>query len=479
MPFLKCVELALSGIRFRLFRASVTVVIVALASAFLMTLVSEALVAREVAGAVQAQTGPRRSYLFWSSRLSVPLAERELVDELAAVVPGDERWQEFRAWGRLDDSAVEQLADLSGRQLSYRAFFDDLSEGKKRPLVGRARGTAIFAGLQSEASRAHFAEEVRKLGRKFPTSLEAFLAFLDQWQDLGPTRRAILDGHRAAVNAARDEIGGDTKRFLAESDDTLAERLAVWGFRMKVDEVSMLRQQAALELDAERLVAQLANPAVMQRLANRLDLSRVSDMTPARYLEEVSTPGGAAWLVELLRSREDGLGLPEERVLAAAQSRVAQRRVAGIEASLAPVAAGSHYLGFSGRVLCLIAVSLLVCVVGITNAMLMSVMERFREIATMKCLGATDGVVMSNFILESCCQGIAGGVLGALAGGVLGVLRCVSFYGWISVRHIPFAAVLTAGACALVLGVIVSALAAVYPARVAARLAPMEAMRVE
>jgi len=64
-------------------------------------------------------------------------------------------------------------------------------------------------------------------------------------------------------------------------------------------------------------------------------------------------------------------------------------------------------------------------------------------------------------------------------GGVLGVLRCVSFYGWISVRHIPFAAVLTAGACALVLGVIVSALAAVYPARVAARLAPMEAMRVE
>ena len=106
-------------------------------------------------------------------------------------------------------------------------------------------------------------------------------------------------------------------------------------------------------------------------------------------------------------------------------------------------------------------------------------MERFREIATMKCLGATDGVVMSNFILESCCQGIAGGVLGALAGGVLGVLRCVSFYGWISVRHIPFAAVLTAGACALVLGVIVSALAAVYPARVAARLAPMEAMRVE
>ena len=48
----------------------------------------------------------------------------------------------------------------------------------------------------------------------------------------------------------------------------------------------------------------------------------------------------------------------------------------------------------------LIGLSLLVCVVGIANAMLMSVTERFREIGTMKCLGALDSFIVKLFLLE-------------------------------------------------------------------------------
>ena len=48
----------------------------------------------------------------------------------------------------------------------------------------------------------------------------------------------------------------------------------------------------------------------------------------------------------------------------------------------------------------LVSMSLIVCVVGIANAMLMSVTERFREIGTMKCLGALDGFVVRLFLLE-------------------------------------------------------------------------------
>jgi len=49
----------------------------------------------------------------------------------------------------------------------------------------------------------------------------------------------------------------------------------------------------------------------------------------------------------------------------------------------------------------LVVLSLLVCLVGIANAMLMSVTERFREIGTMKCMGALDGFIIKLFILES------------------------------------------------------------------------------
>ena len=53
----------------------------------------------------------------------------------------------------------------------------------------------------------------------------------------------------------------------------------------------------------------------------------------------------------------------------------------------------------------LVVLSLLVCLVGITNAMLMSVTERFREIGTMKCMGALDGFIIKLFLLESSFMG--------------------------------------------------------------------------
>jgi ABC-type antimicrobial peptide transport system permease subunit len=127
----------------------------------------------------------------------------------------------------------------------------------------------------------------------------------------------------------------------------------------------------------------------------------------------------------------------------------------------------------------LIAVSFLVCIVGIANAMLMSVTERFREIATMKCLGATDGFIMINFILESILQGVAGSIAGGLLGFLLGTVRAWVRYGSIAIVHFPLGDIFAALGISFAVGVVISAMAAVYPAWVAARLAPMEAMRIE
>ena len=64
--------------------------------------------------------------------------------------------------------------------------------------------------------------------------------------------------------------------------------------------------------------------------------------------------------------------------------------------------------GISTKDIWLIIMSLIVCVVGIANSMLMAVTERFQEIGTMKCLGALDRFVVRLFLLESGFQGLSG-----------------------------------------------------------------------
>ena len=70
----------------------------------------------------------------------------------------------------------------------------------------------------------------------------------------------------------------------------------------------------------------------------------------------------------------------------------------------------------------LIGLALLVAFVGILNAMLMSVTERFREIGTMKCLGALDSFIVKLFLIESFFQGGAGTVAGHPLGLLLSII---------------------------------------------------------
>ena len=85
--------------------------------------------------------------------------------------------------------------------------------------------------------------------------------------------------------------------------------------------------------------------------------------------------------------------------------------------------------GISTKDIWLIVMSLIVCVVGIANSMLMAVTERFREIGTMKCLGALDGFVVRLFLLESGFQGFSGALIGALIGTLGAILLGLKDYG--------------------------------------------------
>ena len=125
----------------------------------------------------------------------------------------------------------------------------------------------------------------------------------------------------------------------------------------------------------------------------------------------------------------------------------------------------------------LISLSLLVCVVGIANAMLMSVTERFREIGTMKCLGALDTFIVKLFLLESTFQGFAGTTAGIIIGFLLTLMLALLDYGGYVVDYFPLGTIAESAGYALVVGTLLSLIGAMLPAYRAAKMEPVEAMR--
>ncbi len=126
-------------------------------------------------------------------------------------------------------------------------------------------------------------------------------------------------------------------------------------------------------------------------------------------------------------------------------------------------------------------IAILVCGVGIINSMLMSVTERYKEIGTMKCLGATDGNILEIFLIESALLGLLGGVIGSVIGWLAGILinGLQPGIGWSVVFQVPMGTYLYNFGLAIVVAFGVSIAAAAYPAYVGAKLSPADALRYE
>jgi ABC-type antimicrobial peptide transport system permease subunit len=127
-------------------------------------------------------------------------------------------------------------------------------------------------------------------------------------------------------------------------------------------------------------------------------------------------------------------------------------------------------------------ISLLVASFGIANTMIMSILERTREIGIMKAIGAEDREIKLIFFFEAAVIGFAGGVIGALAAwGIDGISNRLAYrfilkpQGASFVDFFQLPPYLWLGAIAFALTV--SILAALYPAARAARIDPVRALR--
>ncbi len=118
------------------------------------------------------------------------------------------------------------------------------------------------------------------------------------------------------------------------------------------------------------------------------------------------------------------------------------------------------------------AISLLVGGIGVMNIMLVSVTERTREIGIRKALGARTGSILLQFLSESAIITLMGGVIGIILGvaGANGICSIVGFTAKVSASTVLGASLFSSG---------VGLFFGIYPAKKAAKLSPIEALRHE
>jgi putative ABC transport system permease protein len=123
------------------------------------------------------------------------------------------------------------------------------------------------------------------------------------------------------------------------------------------------------------------------------------------------------------------------------------------------------------------AISLLVGGIGIMNIMLVSVIERTKEIGLRKAVGARDQDIMLQFMVESLIIGLVGGIIGILLGwGISSAISQVAIMGGIALNaKLSMDSILLAVTFSITVGLVFG----IYPARRASQLEPVEALRTE
>jgi putative ABC transport system permease protein len=249
-------------------------------------------------------------------------------------------------------------------------------------------------------------------------------------------------------------VGATVRRELFGSANPLGEPLRVRQFSCTVIGLLAAKGQAAMGLDQDDVVL-LPLRTVQRRVTgstriNTLLVSMRDDSDPARVKAAVA---------QLLRERRkladdepDNFNVLDTRQIAQTLSGTTE-----IMTTLLGAVA---------------AVSLLVGGIGIMNIMLVSVTERTREIGIRLAIGALEREVLLQFLIEA----VALAAMGGLAGVLLAALASV---GLAALMEVPFLFNASINGLALGFSAAIGVLFGYFPARRAARLDPIEALRRE
>jgi hypothetical protein len=297
----------------------------------------------------------------------------------------------------------------------------------------------------------------------------------DEMGRLRSAAASIQEGQRRGIRQMHAAFPGrSATQILAESPAGLSVELARSGFSLAEDDLTKLSGLARDRVRFDRVAAAVNLSQSKTTIAGRLGIEPTT-VNVDLVLAMTNSPAEAKWLSELL-TKNSGQDISAEELLTLAGM---ERRMNQLQAAAGdkPPVMTAGALGMARGTGWLIGLSFLVCTVGVANAMFMSVTERFTEIATMKCLGALDGFLMMLFLFESGMQGLVGALAGVAFGVSLAMLRALASYG--TLMSLPGWGLLAGCGVCVVAGLVLAVLGGVGPAWAAARLAPMEAMRIE
>lgn len=470
--------LCLKGIKHRLFRSFLTFAVIVLAVAFFMYLLGSSVDARAVHTGVEAETqvvrrAPLALELWFGIPSTVVLGHRLAQADSHSLT----RMQSVTG---LPAERIAAIAISMRDEERFLSFLDDLDAGSRAVLVKKTKRHDVLDWLAESENWGSF---VRALGQmrsiRMPLSVERLqavvaarevnvaevMALTDHWNANGERLRAAMTMLVGSDQSAR------WQEWFANADapslDSFATLLAANGFgtefpMARIEEIQAdvramrLRDRIAAELTGDTVRAAwkkafISNPTLDEKLL-LLDDERAVGILDGKY------------------TRQELAGI--SRAIAH------ERRLVELNRALAgKVPANDELIG--GRQMFLVLISFVVCMVGIANAMLMAITERFREIATMKCLGATDGFILTQFLMEAAMQGAAGGVLGMVIGFFLSLAVDGAVYGSHLFIYFPTTGLLACAGVCILAGLLLATLASIYPSWMASRMAPMDAMRVE
>jgi putative ABC transport system permease protein len=267
------------------------------------------------------------------------------------------------------------------------------------------------------------------------------------------TGRAFTDTEMRA-GAAACVLGDTVRTKLFGQAEPVGETIRVKQFSCEVVGVLAAKGQASMGRDQDDTVV-IPLRTLQRRVTGSQDVQSI--MVAAQ--DGVST--------ELVKGRIEALMRERRRITG---DKVDDFNVLDTK-EIATAMAGSTKV-LTGLLGAVAAVSLLVGGIGIMNIMLVSITERTREIGTRLAIGALEHEVLMQFLVEAVTLSSIGGIIGLL-------IATAASVGLSKVLSLPYAFNLQINVLAFVFSAIIGIVFGYFPARRAARLDPIEALRHE